>query len=176
MTDDCGNSLVQFQTVTVADTLDPTFIVPNDTIVYLDINCQLDTTTTDIGTITATADNCSGAPTITYVDDLTNLTGCNNTGTFTRTWTVTDDCGNSTVEIQTVTVADTLDPTFTVPADLIVYLDLNCQLDTTTLDIGDVTDEADNCGTGLEATYVDDLSGLTAVSYTHLTLPTILLV
>ena len=95
LTDDCGNSLVQVQTVTVADTLAPTFDVPNDTTVYLNLTCQMDTTTTDIGTVTSAADACSATLSITYTDDVSGLTGCNNTGTFTRTWTVTDDCGNS---------------------------------------------------------------------------------
>ena len=97
MTDDCGNSTVEIQTVTVADTLDPTFTVPNDTIVYLDVNCQLDTLTSDIGDVVDENDNCSTTINASYIDDISGLTGCNNTGTFTRTWTLTDDCGNSLV-------------------------------------------------------------------------------
>ena len=121
--------------------MDPTFTVPSDVTVFLDINCQLDTTAADIGNVGDAADGCSAGLTATYVDDLSGLTGCNNTGTFTRTWTVTDDCLNSTVQVQTVTVEDIINPTFTVPADLTVFLDVNCQLDTCLLYTSDAADE-----------------------------------
>jgi len=42
--------------------------------------------------------------------DETDFEGC--AGTFTRTWSVTDWCGNSTVHVQTITVVDTIAPVF----------------------------------------------------------------
>ncbi|MCQ0109941.1 gliding motility-associated C-terminal domain-containing protein, partial [Zhouia amylolytica] len=71
-----------------------------------------------------------------------------------RTWTFTDSCDNTTSVSQTITVADTTAPTFTTPEDITLsceedYLDLNLT--------GDVFDEADNCATGLEATYQDEI-------------------
>ena len=143
----------QTQTVTVEDNLAPTFTVPADVTVQFDINCQLDTTVADIGDVTDESDACSTGLEATYVDDLSGLTGCNGTGTFARIWTLVDDCGNTTTQTQTVTVEDNLAPTFTVPADVTVQFDINCQLDTTVADIGDVTDESDACSTGLDATY-----------------------
>jgi len=106
-------------------------------------------------------DNCGGPLDVSYIDDVSGLTDCNGTGSFIRIWTVRDDCNNSTTTIQTIIVEDTLPPTFTVPADLTVYYNAICQLDTTVADIGDVLDETDDCTAGLEATYVDDVSGLT---------------
>jgi len=94
------------------------------------------------------------------IDDVTGLDDCNGTGTFTRTWTLRDDCLNETTAIQTVTVLDTINPTFTVPSDLTVYRTSSCGLDTTVADIGDVLDESDACSSGLEATYVDDVTDL----------------
>ncbi|HRY98607.1 MAG TPA: T9SS type A sorting domain-containing protein, partial [Bacteroidales bacterium] len=162
--DDCGNTAVEVQTITVLDTLDPTFTVPADVTIYRDATCNIDTTTTDIGDVTDEADNCSTGLEATYVDDVSGLSGCNSTGTFTRTWTLEDDCGNTTVQVQTITVLDTLDPDFSLPANLTVYRDASCALDTTVAATGDVTDEEDNCSTGLEATYVDDVTGLTGCS------------
>ncbi|MBP7849977.1 MAG: T9SS type A sorting domain-containing protein [Lentimicrobiaceae bacterium] len=166
LTDSCGNATVKVQTVTVLDTLKPTFTVPNDTTLYRDASCSIDTLTTDIGDVTDEADNCSSGLDATYVDNVAGLSGCNSTGSFTRTWTLVDDCGNTTVKVQTITVLDTLKPTFTVPNDTTLYRDATCTIDTTTADIGDVTDEADNCSTGLDATYVDNVTGLSLCNST----------
>ena len=68
---------------------------------------------------------------------------------------MTDDCDNTTTLVQTITVVDTTAPTFTVPADLTI----ECDVDPNDLTItGDVTDEADNCSTDLDATYTDSVT------------------
>ena len=52
-----------------------------------------------------------------------------------------------------ITVLDTTAPTFTVPADITI----ECDEDASDLSLtGDVTDEADNCSSGLEATFTDE--------------------
>ena len=56
-----------------------------------------------------------------------------------RTWTLTDDCGNTTTLVQTITVQDTTAPTFTVPANITIECDQNINDLTLT---GDVTDES----------------------------------
>jgi gliding motility-associated-like protein len=49
---------------------------------------------------------------------------------------------------------DTTNPTFTVPVDITI----ECDQDSSDLALtGDVTDEADNCSSGLEATYTDNV-------------------
>ncbi|WP_299228698.1 gliding motility-associated C-terminal domain-containing protein, partial [uncultured Psychroserpens sp.] len=74
---------------------------------------------------------------------------------ITRTWTLTDDCDNTTTLVQTITIQDTTAPTFTVPVDIT----LDCNQDSNDLTItGDVTDEADNCSTGLDATFTDNIA------------------
>ena len=50
--------------------------------------------------------------------DFTAGTGCSQEGTYTNTWTVTDDCGNpSAVFTQVITVQDNTAPTWSTSAD-----------------------------------------------------------
>ncbi|MES2797846.1 MAG: hypothetical protein V4683_17895, partial [Bacteroidota bacterium] len=59
------------------------------------------------GDLTAT-DNCSDDITVTGVDQTDSSNPCN--VIITRTWTFTDDCGNSSSTSQTITVIDDTDP------------------------------------------------------------------
>ncbi|MFH4968379.1 gliding motility-associated C-terminal domain-containing protein, partial [Gaetbulibacter sp. M240] len=74
---------------------------------------------------------------------------------ITRTYNIADDCGNQTLVTQTITVDDNIAPAFTAPADVEIYTDASCNYDISVANTGDVTDEADNCSTGIEATYTD---------------------
>ncbi|MEA3462285.1 MAG: HYR domain-containing protein, partial [Bacteroidota bacterium] len=78
-------------------------------------------------------------------------------GVTTVTYEYDDGPGNGPAVCSfTVTVTDTEAPTFTVPADII----LDCDEDVNDLGLtGDVTDEADNCDVGLDATYGDAVDG-----------------
>ncbi|MBT8277742.1 MAG: tandem-95 repeat protein [Bacteroidia bacterium] len=151
LTDDCGNTTTADQTITVVDTTAPTFTVPAD------ITIECDQTETDLGLtgdVTDEADNCSTDLEATYTDSIVNGE-CTNEYIITRTWSLTDDCGNTTTADQTITVVDTTAPTFTVPADLTI----ECDQDPADLNLtGDVTDEADNCSIDLVATYSDDVA------------------
>lgn len=62
-----------------------------------------------------------------------------------------------------VVLIDNIPPTFTVPADIAI----NCDQDKDDLMItGDATGEMDNCATGIQATYTDDVSMLTGCNST----------
>src|SRR6185436_3722278 len=67
-----------------------------------------------------------------------------------------DNCGNTAAtQVQTITVSDNTAPTFTRPADITIYTDANCNYNSSVAATGDVTNEADNCSTGLQATFSD---------------------
>ena len=151
LTDDCDNTTTLVQTITVEDTTAPTFTVPADVTLECDDDIN-DVTLT--GDVTDEADNCSTGLEATFTDDVAQG-DCPNASIITRTWTLTDDCDNTTTLVQTISVQDTTAPTFTVPADV----NLDCDADVTDVTVtGDVTDETDNCSTGLEATFTDDVS------------------
>ena len=94
-------------------------------------------------------DNCSDV-TITF-EDVMIMDVCAG-GEATRTWTATDDCGNSASISQSVTLLPDLEaPEFTfIPVDY--EIDCNGQVE-----FGDAT-ATDNCGT-VTLDFVDDQTG-----------------
>ncbi len=151
LTDDCNNTATLVQTITVVDTTAPTFTVPAD----LTIECDQDENDLTLtGDVTDEDDNCDTTLDATYSDSVA-AGSCANESVITRTWSLTDDCNNTTTLVQTITVVDTTAPTFTVPADLTI----ECDQDENDLTLtGDVTDENDNCDTTLDATYADSVA------------------
>jgi hypothetical protein len=114
-TDDCANSSSCLQVITVVDS-DPPFITcpPNVT-----LSCTQNTLPINTGTATST-DNCDPNPAITFADSYTPGI-CTNTGYIIRTWSTTDDCGNSSTCLQVITVEDTNPPVISNgPADITV--------------------------------------------------------
>ncbi|HSG67318.1 MAG TPA: T9SS type A sorting domain-containing protein, partial [Bacteroidales bacterium] len=64
------------------------------------------------------SDNCSGNLTVMVSDSVTNDTVCSNQFILTRTWTVTDTCGNFAMASQVFVVFDSIAPVlYGVPAD-----------------------------------------------------------
>ena len=98
VTDNCGNTTTASQTLTVQDNTDPTLVgVPANATVECDAIPAAPT-------VTAT-DNCDPTLTVGFNEVNAVVEGC---GTITRTWTVTDNCGNTTTASQTLTVQDNL--------------------------------------------------------------------
>ena len=128
-TDDAGNATSETQTITLVDTTAPEFIaVPED----VAIQC-ID----DVPTASAeAADNCGPVAVTVANDTVVDVT--TGVATVVRTFTATDDAGNSASAAQTITVQDTTAPEFiSVPID---YTS-ECSVD---LDLDDVT-ASDNC-------------------------------
>ncbi|MBD3637321.1 MAG: hypothetical protein HUJ25_08220, partial [Crocinitomicaceae bacterium] len=135
ITDDCGNSINVTQTITVDDITPPTGTAPADILVM----CVADVPAADPLLITDEADNCTAAPTVTHLSDVDNGLVCPKT--ITRTYRITDDCGNISDVVQVITVNDTVPPTGTAPANATYQ----CIGDVPPMSVNDITDEADNC-------------------------------
>ena len=109
-TDECGNSTVDTQTITVVDTTDPELVgVPAD----LTIQCNQEVPEFFV---TAT-DNCDDEVKVEV--DIDTTPGCSDaTYSTTYSFTAIDDCGNTDTDTYTLTVIDTIDPILTAAADL----------------------------------------------------------
>ncbi len=100
-TDDCGNSISESQIITVQDTVAPVITgVPDD----ITVECEyIELVVSPV----MVYDSCTINPLLELTLDTTFFT-CGIE--ILRTWTATDDCGNSTSASQTITVLDTLAP------------------------------------------------------------------
>ena len=107
-TDACGNSSSGTQTITIVDTTSPTFTsVPADYTAECSDSLPIENA--------SATDNCSGV-TIS-INDVNTPGACDGEYTISRTYTATDECGNSTSAVQTITIIDTTAPVFTyIPA------------------------------------------------------------
>ena len=135
-TDACGNSATAFQTITQQDTTAPNLTVAAD----VTIECD-----EDVPAASYTADDICGGVSVEVTEEV--IEGdCPQEMTVIRTYTATDDCGNSTSATQTITIQDTTAPIFTLTPDetstvyaaegdtlaepFVVVLD-NCDIDAT---------------------------------------------
>lgn len=135
VTDDCGNSINVTQIINVNDDTDPTASNP----VVMNVQCAADVPVVDVSVVSDEADNCTVNPTVAFVSEVSDGQTCPEL--ITRTYSVTDDCGNSINVTQTITVNDDINPTASNPPPITV----SCLIDVPAVDVNVVTDEADNC-------------------------------
>ncbi len=108
--DECGNEVSAVQTITLADNTPPSLDLPADVMVEYGSSTEPAVT----GRASA-ADSCS-VTSLSHTD--AEVSGwCVGRTTLLRTWTASDECGNSTSAVQTITVVDTTPPGLTLPAD-----------------------------------------------------------
>ena len=141
---------------TTGDNIAPAFTVPDNITIFKDANCNYVSTVLITGDVTVKADNCTTTLNPTFTDAITPG-HCAGEIIITRKWSLVDDCGNTTIHDQTITVTDNTPPTFTAPPAITVYKDVNCNQNISVAVTGDVTDEADNCDNTLNATFTDGL-------------------
>ncbi|WP_431242261.1 Ig-like domain-containing protein [Flavobacterium sp. P21] len=127
--DDCGNTSDVFtQIITIEDTTAPTWTTQTASL----------NKTIECGDTEALASAQALFPTATDAcdSDVTNIVkvsgqfiaseGCSNAGTYTNTWTIKDDCGNTSETFtQVITIQDTTKPVFNgeLPSDITVSCD-----------------------------------------------------
>jgi hypothetical protein len=100
-TDNCGNYVTGSQTITVVDTTAPVFAGVGD-------DAKIECPESPVFSNPTASDNCDADVTITFEDnDQTDDCGL---GSITRTWTATDNCGNSATASQTITIEDNVAP------------------------------------------------------------------
>jgi hypothetical protein len=137
--DECGNSTVAVQTISIVDTTPPSIVCPAD------VTIQCDESTMPVNTGKAFgADDC-GFTTVNHTDEFI-LGDCDGEATILRTWIVRDQCENETTCVQTITVVDTVPPVFGPYEE--VLNDIPCDGPLPDLDI---TVE-DNCSTNITVT------------------------
>lgn len=145
-TDSCGNTTNGVQTIVVRDLTPPALTCPPDRI----LDCPAETTPGYTGMATAT-DAC-GTVSITHTDSV--QPGCGTTRVIRRTWRATDECGNTSSCVQTITVRDVHAPSITCPPNLV----LECPAATTT-NVTGVATAYDACS-AVTLTYTDAISNL----------------
>lgn len=141
--DPCGNTSTATQIITVEDNTAPTLSgVP----ISASQSCALPLPA--VPNVTA-SDNCDPNPSVAFVEFSIPAT-CGET--VVRTWTASDDCGNTFSQSQEITLIDNTGPTITTPAQDATF---ECNINTNSTEfIGWL-----NSNGGAEAT--DDCSGLT---------------
>lgn len=154
LTDNCGNTTMHNQTITVIDNIPPTFTVPADVTIYTDANCEYNSNML-FGDVTDEDDNCSEFIDAFPTDGAPVMGSCPGSWTIARSWSLVDDCGNEIIHIQMITVNDNTPPTFTAPADITIFKDAVCDYDSGVDATGDVINEVDNCSVGIEASFND---------------------
>ena len=154
--DACGNSTTAIQTITVRDTKSPIFTVkPSD----LTVSCN--DTLPGMPILTAT-DNCDSNVEIS-VSVTTQPGTCNNNYVVIRTFTATDDCGNTATYVQRVSVGDNTAPSFVNFPD-----DINADCSNISIPVPNVT-AIDNCDPKVVTNISfkqDSIPGLCKGSYT----------
>jgi hypothetical protein len=145
--DDCGNTTTCNQIISVQDIIGPVINCPAN----ITIQCSQNTLPAVTGTATSN-DNCDTTPAITY-SDITSAGSCPQSYSISRTWTSTDDCGNSTSCAQLITVIDNIAPAITCPLNVTIQ----CTVNTLPVSTGSAS-ATDNCDNTPAITYTDVIS------------------
>ena len=149
-TDHCDNTSSEVQTITIQDTTGPEFTdVPADGTAECSDAHPFD--------LASAEDNC-GAVEIAYAAD-TLAGACIGDYTITRTFTATDECGNSSSSEQVITIVDTTGPEFTsIPADYTAECSDEHPFDSSSA--------VDNCGSVEITEATDTIAGGCTDTYT----------
>ncbi|MDG1332372.1 MAG: gliding motility-associated C-terminal domain-containing protein, partial [Crocinitomicaceae bacterium] len=147
-TDGCGNTATSTQIITVDDTTLPTASNPATTSVLQGNPIP----PVDVTVVIDEADNCTAVPVVAFVSEVSDGNSCPET--ITRTYSVTDDCGNFIEVAHLIIIDDNIAPTASNPPGLSVSCFVNVPAPDPTV----VTDEADNSVIPPVVAFVSDVS------------------
>lgn len=108
VTDICSNFIFVEQTITVNDDINPVGNAPTD----ITVVCQSDVPAPDVMQVTGVSDNCTVNPQVAHLSDVSDNNVCNGE-IITRSYLITDDCGNSITVVQLITIS-LVAPSFTI--------------------------------------------------------------
>jgi len=106
VSDESANSTSAIQTITIRDTAPPSFSGMLET----DVTAECDSVPSH--TSLSAEDNCSTNVTVIFAET-TGTTTCDGNYSLSRTWAVSDDCGNTNMHTAIVSVQDITPPEFT---------------------------------------------------------------
>ncbi|CAD0001537.1 hypothetical protein FLACHUCJ7_00553 [Flavobacterium chungangense] len=166
--DDCGNTSDTFtQVITIEDTTAPTWATEMASL-NITLQCSDLSGLENAQAMFPTASDLCDA-------DVSNIVkvsgqfmaseGCGNSGTYTNTWTIKDDCGNtSDTFTQVITIEDTSAPIFTgtLPTDITVSCDAVPE--------PAVMQASDNCNGNLPIIFTEIKTGIENECATNYTL------
>ncbi|PHN04557.1 T9SS type A sorting domain-containing protein [Flavilitoribacter nigricans] len=141
--DECGNSAMCVQTVTILDDIAPELTCPDD----ITIECGASTDPADNG-MASCSDNCNDGTGPSFTDSVDDSDPC--AVVITRTWTCADACGNTSTCDQIITITDTTPPAIDCPADITIQ----CGTPTDPGNTG-MASCSDSCNEGSGPTFTD---------------------
>lgn len=109
ITDNCGNFIDVDHLILINDAVAPTASNPPN----INVSCAINVPVPDPTVVTDEADNSAVPPVVAFVSDVSDGNSCPET--ITRTYSVTDDCGNSITVTQLIIIIPTAAPV--VPAN-----------------------------------------------------------
>ncbi|WP_243350302.1 HYR domain-containing protein, partial [Parabacteroides sp. FAFU027] len=139
--------------VIVLDDTPPIFTAPSPITVYVTAACSASINPSVTGTVTDKSDNCTPSANliVNYTDGSPVPGSCTGTYSVTRTWTVTDAYGNTSLpKTQLITVADNIKPTLNLPSNKTIECSASTHPDNTGWPTG-----SDNCAGSVTFTYTD---------------------
>ena len=156
VTDGSGNFVDVVQMIYIEDVTDPTASNPTS----LNVQCIGDVPAPSAGWVTDEADNCAAAPVVAFVSDVSDSLSCPET--ITRTFSVTDNCGNQTTVDQLIIIMDMTAPIGDIAS--LPALTGNCDITPSTATATDNCDGAMN-GTP-DMAFPITAAGTTTVTWT----------
>ena len=167
VTDDCGNISDTFtQVITIEDTAKPTWTTETASL-DATLECSDLSALASAQALFPTASDLCDADVLNVIKTSGQFIAsgsCSNAGTYTNTWTVTDDCGNiSDIFTQVITIQDTTKPIFS--GDLPTDITVSCDAVPEPADMNVV----DNCNLGLPVVFSEiksDIQNECATNYT----------